>query len=133
MGEGRGAPHPLVFIFLAHLLNINSAHQRSIADETQEKSYLLAELERSMIIGKLGLCTQPTLFFSFAPQKSKRLKLHKSHFSYFPVYDFIGISASLTRLSRSTPNLILNAFLHFYHSDFSHAIKQIPQCITLNA
>ena len=66
--RGCGGCHrPLEFSLSAHLPNINSALQRCIAEKTQGKSYLSANLARAKsICWQIGV-VHPTNFFSFAP------------------------------------------------------------------
>ena len=72
--RGCGFVTPLQYLaFRAHLPNINSTGQRSIADKTQGKSYLCANRARTCLFDrKLGLCTSPKIFFSFASDRKCR-------------------------------------------------------------
>ena len=65
---GVGVPHSPVVSLSAHLLHINSAHQRCNADKTLEGPICpQIGLEQSPFVGKLGFCTPPTVFFSVPP------------------------------------------------------------------
>ena len=67
-GVGWGYCTLPTFSFSAHLPKTNSARQCCIADKTGGESYLSQiGLERSLLVGKLGLRTPPAIFFSFAP------------------------------------------------------------------
>ena len=63
-----GRPTHPIFSLLAHLPVINSTRQCCIADKIG-KSPLCRQTwpERSLFVGKLELCTPPTMFFSFGP------------------------------------------------------------------
>ena len=65
IGRVRGVPHPLIFSLLAHLPNVNSARQHCIADKLKKIPICRQiGLERSLFVGKLGLCALLKLFFS---------------------------------------------------------------------
>ena len=66
--RGYEGAAPPIFSLWAHLPNLNRVYQRCLP--TKLKGSPICRqigLERSLFVGKFGLCTPPTIFFSFAP------------------------------------------------------------------